>query len=128
MQAGQSLYQIDPATYQANYDSAKGELAKSEAAAAIAHLTVKRYVPLVGTNTSASRSTTRPLLMLARPMPPRLPQKPQSKALASILLIPKLVAPISGRIGKSTVTEGALVTNGQTTELATVQQLDPDPR
>ena len=34
---------------QANYDSAKGELAKSEAAAAIAHLTVKRYVPLVGT-------------------------------------------------------------------------------
>ncbi|MGC6745640.1 hypothetical protein ACP0HM_19695 [Escherichia coli] len=43
------LYQIDPATYQANYDSAKGELAKSEAAAAIAHLTVKRYVPLVGT-------------------------------------------------------------------------------
>ena len=49
VQAGQSLYQIDPATYQANYDSAKGELAKSEAAAAIAHLTVKRYVPLVGT-------------------------------------------------------------------------------
>ena len=49
VQAGQSLYQIDPATYQASYDSAKGELAKSEAAAAIAHLTVKRYVPLVGT-------------------------------------------------------------------------------
>lgn len=37
----------------------------------------------------------------------------------------KVTAPISGRIGKSTVTEGALVTNGQTTELATVQQLDP---
>ncbi len=36
-----------------------------------------------------------------------------------------MTAPISGRIGKSTVTEGALVTNGQTTELATVQQLDP---
>ncbi|HDI5730314.1 TPA: biotin/lipoyl-binding protein, partial [Salmonella enterica subsp. enterica serovar Typhisuis] len=49
VEAGQSLYQIDPATYQADYDSAKGELAKSEAAAAIAHLTVKRYVPLVGT-------------------------------------------------------------------------------
>ena len=69
VQAGQSLYQIDPATYQANYDSAKGELAKSEAAAAIAHLTVKRYRSWVR-NTSASRSTTRPLLMLARPMPP----------------------------------------------------------
>lgn len=70
MQAGQSLYQIDPATYQASYDSAKGELAKSEAAAAIAHLTVKRYVPLVGTKYISQQGTTRPLLMLARPMPP----------------------------------------------------------
>lgn len=41
------------------------------------------------------------------------------------LIYTKVTAPISGRIGKSTVTEGALVTNGQTTELATVQQLDP---
>src|SRR5690606_23786009 len=47
--AGESLYQIDPATYQAALSSAQGELAKAEAAANIAHLTVKRYVPLVGT-------------------------------------------------------------------------------
>ncbi|AKQ35945.1 multidrug transporter [Salmonella enterica subsp. enterica serovar Ouakam] len=94
VEAGQSLYQIDPATYQADYDSAKGELAKSEAAAAIAHLTVKRYVPLVGTKYISQQDT-------------------------------KVTSPISGRIGKSNVTEGALVTNGQSTELATVQQLDP---
>lgn len=49
VKAGDSLYQIDPATYQAAYDSAKGELAKAQAAANIAHLTVKRYLPLVGT-------------------------------------------------------------------------------
>ena len=47
--AGQSLYQIDPATYQAAYNSTKGDEAKAEAAAAIAHLTVKRYAPLLGT-------------------------------------------------------------------------------
>jgi multidrug efflux system membrane fusion protein len=49
VKAGDSLYQIDPASYQAAFDSAKGELVKAEAAANIAHLTVKRYVPLVGT-------------------------------------------------------------------------------
>lgn len=47
--AGESLYQIDPATYQAAWQSAKGELAKAQAAAAIARLTVKRYAPLAGT-------------------------------------------------------------------------------
>ena len=49
VEAGQSLYQIDPATYRAAWNSAKGDEAKAEAAAAIAHLTVKRYVPLLGT-------------------------------------------------------------------------------
>ncbi len=49
IKAGESLYQIDPATYQAAWNSAKGDEAKAEAAAAIAHLTVKRYVPLLGT-------------------------------------------------------------------------------
>lgn len=44
-----SLYQIDPATYQASYESAKGDLAKAQAAANIAQLTVKRYQKLVGT-------------------------------------------------------------------------------
>ena len=48
--AGNSLYQIDSATYQAAWNSAQGALAKAKAAANIAHLTVKRYVPLLGTN------------------------------------------------------------------------------
>ena len=47
--AGESLYQIDPATYQASYESAKGDLAKAEAAANIAKLTVSRYSKLLGT-------------------------------------------------------------------------------
>lgn len=49
IKAGQSLYQIDPATYQAAYDSAKGDLAQAVANAQIAAVTVKRYQPLLGT-------------------------------------------------------------------------------
>ncbi|WP_148872615.1 efflux RND transporter periplasmic adaptor subunit, partial [Serratia marcescens] len=49
IQAGESLYQIDPATYKAAWESARGDEAKAVAAATIAHLTVKRYIPLVGT-------------------------------------------------------------------------------
>ncbi len=49
IQAGVSLYQIDPATYQASYDSAKGDLAKAQAAANMDQLTVKRYQKLLGT-------------------------------------------------------------------------------
>ncbi len=48
VEARQSRYQNDTATYQAEYDSDKGELAKSEAAAAIAHMTGNQYVPMVG--------------------------------------------------------------------------------
>ena len=113
------------ATYQANYDSAKGELAKSEAAAAIAHLTVQTLRSARGyeIHQPAGSTTRGHLLMLVRPMPAVIAAKPQSES-ARINLIYQYLPPISGRIGKSTVTEGTLpVTNGQTTELATVQQL-----
>ncbi|MED8303911.1 efflux RND transporter periplasmic adaptor subunit [Escherichia coli] len=125
VQAGQSLYQIDPATYQANYDSAKGELAKSEAAAAIAHLTVKRYVPLVGTKYISQQEYDQAIADARQADAAVIAAKATVESARINLAYTKVTAPISGRIGKSTVTEGALVTNGQTTELATVQQLDP---
>ncbi|EBC3007031.1 efflux RND transporter periplasmic adaptor subunit [Salmonella enterica] len=118
VEAGQSLYQIDPATYQADYDSAKGELAKSEAAAAIAHLTVKRYVPLVGTKYISQQEYDQAIAAVVA-------AKAAVESARINLAYTKVTSPISGRIGKSNVTEGALVTNGQSTELATVQQLDP---
>ena len=89
VQAGQSLYQIDPATYQASYDSAKGELAKSEAAAAIAHLTVKRYVPLVGTKYISQQEYDQAIADARQADAAVIAAKPRSKALASISLIPK---------------------------------------
>ncbi|MCE1782101.1 efflux RND transporter periplasmic adaptor subunit, partial [Enterobacter hormaechei] len=50
VKAGASLYQIDPATYQAAYDSAKADLAKAQAHAEITRLTANRYKSLLGTN------------------------------------------------------------------------------
>ncbi|MDM2969768.1 MULTISPECIES: efflux RND transporter periplasmic adaptor subunit [unclassified Citrobacter] len=125
IEAGQSLYQIDPATYQADYDSAKGELAKSEAAAAIAHLTVKRYVPLVGTKYISQQEYDQAIADARQADAAVIAAKAAVESARINLTYTKVTSPISGRIGKSSVTEGALVTNGQATELATVQQLDP---
>lgn len=123
--AGDSLYQIDPATYKAAYDSAKGELAKAEAAANIAHLTVKRYEPLVGTQ-YISRQEYDQAVANARQADASVIAAQASVENARInLAYTKVSSPINGRIGKSSVTEGALVTNGQAAALATVQQLDP---
>ncbi len=125
IEAGQSLYQIDPATYQTDYDSAKGELAKSEAAAAIAHLTVKRYVPLVGTKYISQQEYDQAIADARQADAAVIAAKAAVESARINLAYTKVTSPISGRIGKSSVTEGALVTNGQATELATVQQLDP---
>ena len=125
VEAGQSLYQIDPATYQADYDSAKGELAKSEAAAAIAHLTVKRYIPLVGTKYISQQEYDQAIADARQADASVTAAKAAVESARINLAYTKVTSPISGRIGKSNVTEGALVTNGQATELATVQQLDP---
>ncbi|WP_421532327.1 efflux RND transporter periplasmic adaptor subunit [Lelliottia amnigena] len=123
--AGDSLYQIDPATYKAAYDSAKGEMAKAEAAANIAHLTVKRYEPLVGTQ-YISRQEYDQAVANARQADASVIAAQASVETARInLAYTKVSSPINGRIGKSSVTEGALVTNGQASALATVQQLDP---
>ncbi|HDR2158747.1 TPA: efflux RND transporter periplasmic adaptor subunit [Enterobacter cancerogenus] len=123
--AGDSLYQIDPATYQAAYDSAKGDLAKAQAAARIAHLTVKRYVPLVGTQ-YVSKQEYDQAVATAQQADASVTAAQAAVECARInLAYTKVTSPISGRIGKSSVTEGALVTNGQATALATVQQLDP---
>ncbi|MCD4559123.1 efflux RND transporter periplasmic adaptor subunit [Lelliottia nimipressuralis] len=125
VKAGDSLYQIDPASYQAAYDSAKGELVKAEAAANIAHLTVKRYVPLVGTQ-YVSRQEYDQAVANARQADASVTAAQAGVETARInLAYTKVSSPINGRIGKSSVTEGALVTNGQASALATVQQLDP---
>ena len=125
IEAGVSLYQIDPATYQAAYESAKGDLAKAQAAANIAQLTVKRYQKLLGTKYISQQDYDSALADAQQANASVVAAKAAVETARINLAYTKVTSPISGRIGKSSVTEGALVQNGQATALATVQQLDP---
>ncbi len=125
IQAGVSLYQINPATYQASYDSAKGDLAKAQAAANMDQLTVKRYQKLLGTKYISQQDYDTAVATAQQSNAAVVAAKAAVETARINLAYTKVTSPISGRIGKSAVTEGALVQNGQTTALATVQQLDP---
>lgn len=125
VKAGTSLYQIDPATYQAAYDSAKGDLAKAQAAAEIARLTVNRYKPLLGTNYISKQEYDQAVSNSMQANAAVVAAKAAVESARINLAYTQVTSPISGRTGKSAVTEGALVTSGQATALTTVQQLDP---
>lgn len=125
IKAGESLYQIDPATYQAAYDSAKGDLAQAVANAQIAAVTVKRYKPLLGTKYISQQDYDQAIATQSQTAAAAQGAKANVETARINLAYTKVTSPISGRIGRSSVTEGALVQSGQTTALATVQQLDP---
>ncbi len=125
IEAGVSLYQIDPATYQASYESAKGDLAKAQAAAKIAQVTLNRYQKLIGTNYISQQDLDTAQADAMQANAAVVAAKAAVETARINLAYTKVTSPISGRIGKSSVTEGALVQSGQTTALATVQQLDP---
>ena len=125
VKAGDSLYQIDPATYQAAYDSAKGDLAQAQANARVAQLTVNRYKPLLGTKYISQQDYDNAAATAAQTAAAVQAAQANVETARINLAYTKVTSPISGRIGKSSVTEGALVSNGQPTALATVQQLDP---
>lgn len=111
VKAGQPLYQIDPASYRAT-------LARAEASLESAKLLADRYERLIQNKAISQQDYDN-----ARS------QYLQAKASAETARIDlgytRIDAPISGRIGRSSVTQGALLTANQTTALATVQQLDP---
>jgi len=125
VKAGTSLYQIDPATYQAAYDSAKGDLVKAQANAQISRVTVNRYKPLLGTNYISKQDYDTAVATAAQADAAVVSAKAAVETARINLAYTKVTSPISGRIGISSVTVGALVSNGQATALATVQQLDP---
>src|SRR6201993_5348882 len=122
---GQQLYQIDPASYQAVYDSAKANLAKAEATLAVDRLTEQRQKKLADTHVIAPQDYDTAYATMKEAEADVALNKALVETAQISLNYTKVLSPISGRIGRSSVTEGALVTNGQTTALATVQQLDP---
>ncbi|MCV0162614.1 multidrug efflux RND transporter periplasmic adaptor subunit MexA [Pseudomonas aeruginosa] len=111
VKAGQQLYQIDPATYEADYQSAQANLASTQEQA-------QRYKLLVADQAVSKQQ-------YADANAAYLQSKAAVEQARINLRYTKVLSPISGRIGRSAVTEGALVTNGQANAMATVQQLDP---
>ena len=122
---GESLYQIDPSTYQAALDNARGDLAKATAAATQAHLTANRYRALVQNHYVSQQDYDTAVASAQQADAQVVAQKAVVEQAQINLNYTEVTSPISGVIGKSSVTEGALVTDSQSSALATVQQLDP---
>ena len=125
VKAGVALYQIDAATYQAAYNSAKAALAKAKANLVAAAPKVARYKDLVAIE-GVSRQDYDDAVAAHEQAKADVESAAAALEQARINLdYTHVDAPISGRISRSAVTPGALVTANQTTALTTVQQLDP---
>src|SRR5580658_8742139 len=111
VKAGQQLYQIDPAPYKAAYDSVM-------AAEASARALAERYKPLAEANAVSKQDYDNAVAA-------HLQAQAAVETARINLIYTRVLSPISGRIGRSLITEGALVTADQSAALATVQQLDP---
>lgn len=123
VRAGQSLYQIDPATYQAAYNSAAAALAQAQAQATAAKLKADRYKALVETGAVSKQDNDDAQAAALQTAAAVGVQKAALDTARINLNYTRVAAPISGRIGKSSVTPGALVTASQAAPLATVQDL-----
>ena len=125
VKAGELLFQIDPAMYQASAESASAALAKAEANLATVRLKADRYKELLTAKAVSQQAYDDASAALKTAEADVAAGKAAVAAARINLNYTRVTSPISGRIGKSTVTQGALVTANQGTALATVQQLDP---
>ncbi len=125
VEAGEPLYQIDAAPYRAAYESAQAAVQKGSATLVSAASLASRYGPLVEAN-AVSKQDFDNALSTQRGAAADVASAQAALESARINLVyTQVLSPISGRISRSAVTEGALVTANQATALATVQQLDP---
>ena len=125
VKAGQQLYQIDPAPYRAALDSALAAQSKAEAAATSARLLAERYKPLAEARAVSKQDYDNAVASAKQAEADIASAKANVETARINLVYTRLLSPITGRTGRSSVTEGALVTSGQTTALVTIQQLDP---
>ncbi|QGZ39211.1 membrane fusion protein (multidrug efflux system) [Pseudoduganella flava] len=125
VKAGQVLFRIDPAQFQATYASAQAAVEKAEANLAQADLKVKRYKPLLAAQ-AVSQQEYDDAITAQKQAAADLANAKASRQTAGLTLgYATVTAPISGRVGRALVTEGALVGQGEATPMALVQQLDP---
>jgi membrane fusion protein (multidrug efflux system) len=125
VKAGSVLYQIDPATYQAAYAGARAALARAEANFSTTRLRAERYKELVAIKAVSQQDYDDITAVLKQSEADIEIGKAAVETARINLAYTRVTAPISGRIGKSSVTAGALVTASQGSALATIQQLDP---
>lgn len=121
VKAGQVLYQIDPAPYRATYASAKASLSRAEATLVTARLKANRYQELVKINAVSRQDYDDIHAALKQAEADVEASKAAVESARINLAYTRVTAPISGRIGRSTVTSGALVTANQAASLATIQ-------
>lgn len=125
VEAGQQLFQINPKSYEATLHAAEAQLASAEATNALAHKRLARNEQLLKSQ-AASRQTYDDAVAAAAESAAAVQVARAQVQVATInVTYTQVTAPISGLIGRSAVSEGALVTASQPTPLATITQLDP---
>lgn len=122
---GQVLFQIDPAPFRAALSRAQAELAKADAEYSDARDVVNRYKPLVEAKAISRQDYDTAVTRFKSAEANRQGGAAQVETAKLDLGYATVRSPISGRVGRALVTEGALVGQGETTPLAVVQQLDP---
>ncbi|AHI26692.1 efflux RND transporter periplasmic adaptor subunit [Komagataeibacter swingsii] len=125
VQAGQQLYQIDPRVYQAAVDSAQGQLLHAQGNEVTAHAKLNRYGPLLKAHAVSQQDYDDALAAERAAQGDVLTAKGQLERATVDLGYTHMNAPITGRIGRSILTVGALVTANQTNNVAIVTRLDP---
>lgn len=125
VQGGQQLYQIDPALYQATLDSQRAALARAEAQEKTAALLAQRYKPLTETRAISRQTYDDAIATRDQAAADVMSAKAAIDTAHINLVYTRVLSPIEGIVGRSAVTEGALVTANQATALASVQQIDP---
>lgn len=125
VKAGSVLFRIDPAPFKAAYGSAEAVLARAEANLAQTGLKVQRYKPLVETHAISKQEYDEAVTAQKQAAADVASAKAAQETARLNLGYATVTSPISGRIGRALVTEGALVGQGEATQLALVQQVDP---
>jgi len=125
VKAGDVLYEIDSAPYQAALDSAVAARAKAEAAVANAQVRADRYRELLLRNAGSKQDADDAAATLGQALADVASAKASVETARINLAYTKVTAPIGGRIDKSALTQGALVTANQTAILTTIRKLDP---
>ena len=122
---GQVLFEIDPAPLWANLEAARAATARAEAALQVSRANVDRYKELVPINAISKQVYDQAVALRGQNEAEFLAAKAAAQTAELNLGYTRVTAPISGRIGKAMVTEGALVSATEATQLALIRQMDP---